>query len=325
MNEYDIREIINASATIGDALSNYFDYVVFDLIAGRYPALNKALHTLITSILLITCLVRGVLSMTGKANIQLREVGFTSFWVLVATSITEPSTYNYYVIETVTKLTTNLGSFFVGDFSGASTFEQVENTVFRMFKMIWLITENLDTWDWIEILTLYFLGAIYGALYVMFIIIIAYSKFGTSIMLLLGGLIINLAAFKSFRGMAKSWIQSICKYALCVTVATLIIVLSMQLCAVILDLFIEQTGGSDTPDDISDYFGVFFWLMVAAGIVGLFLMTKAIELTSEITGGVATDMSQSANAAANAANASLTPIRMIASGAGKAIKGKFGG
>jgi len=325
MNETDIVKIIESSATIGDVLVSYLDYVIFDLIRSRYPELQDAIHLLITTALLLVCTIRSILAMTGKAEIQLKEALLTTVWAVLATTITTPSNYEYWVLSNVSSVTSNLGSYFVGDFSGQSTFVRVEAVVAKVFKLVWIVTENLDAWDIGEIIIMYLLAAVYGALYILFIIILVYAKFALGVLLLTGGLVILLSPFKIFRGMLKSWAQAITKYGFSITLASIIILLSVSLCSVALTIFLESTGGGDTSADVTDYLGVMFWLLIAAGLVSLFLMFKVFELTSEITGGVATDMSNSVNAAGTAANAAMAPIKAAATGLGKSAVKKFGG
>jgi hypothetical protein len=336
-NQSEILNIIQQSPTIGDVLVQFFDYVVYGLIGEKFEPLNNALHFLLSSMLLFVVFFQAILSMMGKWAVAYKQIAITAVWLIVAMIITRPETYNYYIVESISQFVVGLGQFFVGgNIKGGTTFMAVDNLFVRMFSLIDQMTDLLDTWDFLSLLLLVLLGAIFGALYAMFTIIIVFSKFALAILLLFGGLVIQFSAFKSARGTLKTWLQAVFKYALTVVLATVIIVITSQLCIVIFDVFISQAAGqSDCLNDLncrmsedgwkdidpSDIFGSLYWLLGLAGMVSVFLMWKVIELTSEITGGVATDMSQSFNASANAANAAMTPLKMMASGATKKIFG----
>ncbi|EKO3958193.1 type IV secretion system protein [Vibrio fluvialis] len=329
-NQSEILNIIQQSPTIGDVLVQFFDYVVYGLIGEKFEPLNNALHILLSSMLLFVVFFQAILSMMGKWAVAYKQIAITAVWLIVAMIITRPETYNYYIVESISQFVVGLGQFFVGgNIKGGTTFMAVDNLFVRMFSLIDQMTDLLDAWDVLSLLLLVLLGGIFGALYAMFTIIIVFSKFALAVLLLFGGLVIQFSAFKSARGTLKTWLQAVFKYALTVVLATVIIVITSQLCIVIFDVFISQAAGQSGMSedgwkdiDPSDIFGSLYWLLGLAGMVSVFLMWKVIELTSEITGGVATDMSQSFNAAANSANAAMTPIKMLASGATKKVFGK---
>nr|AKN38161.1 hypothetical protein [Vibrio crassostreae] len=318
MDTYDIIEIMESAPTIGDIVINYFDYVLMSLIAEKYKGLNEAMHTLLFSVLLMVILIKAILGMTGRINVIWREIITTTVLLLLAMEITEPETYRFYIMDTASSLSGGLGSYFVGNGNG-TTFESINGLFTNLFSLISRVTDAISWQDFASLILIYGLGGVFAVLYFMFVIVLIYAKFAMTILLLLGGVILQISAFKSMRGVAKSWIQSLCKYGVSIIIATVIIVVTSQLCIVCFNKLVDviTLDNSIEPDDL---FGVWFWLLALVGAVAVFLMMKVMELTSEMTGGVATDMSQSFNAAANTANAALAPIRMIGSG----VKKKFG-
>jgi len=333
----EVLKMIQESPTIGDVLIRFFDYVVFGLIHEKFESLNSALHKLLTAALLFVVFFQAIMSMLGKWSSAYKEVAITAVWLIVASGLTKPDVYNYYIVDSVSQFIVGLGQFFVGGtIKSGTTFMAVDNLFVRMFSLIDQMFELLDSWDILEMLLLVILGAVFAILYAMFTIVIVFSKFSLAILFMFGGLVIQFSAFKSMRGTLKTWVQSIAKYALCVVLATIVIVITAQLCIVVFDVFISSVSGQeDCLNDIncrmsddgwkdidpSDMFGSAYWLLALAGLVAVILMMKILELTSEITGGVATDMSQSFNASANAANVAMTPVKMMFAGAKKKVFG----
>nr|AKN37584.1 hypothetical protein [Vibrio sp. FF_291] len=317
LNYNEVLEIITNAPTMGDAIVQFYDFVVYGLINEKFEGLNKAVHTLSFAFLSCVIFIQAILSMMGKFEASLKAIALTAVWILVASAISKPETYNHLIVDTINSVIVGLGAFFAGDFDGGTTFTMVDNLFLRLFLLLDQVTDILDWHDVLSWILTMLIGGIFAALYAMFVIIIVFCKFALSLLLLFGGLVIQFSAFKSVRGILKSWLQAIAKYGISIVIASLNILFTATLSIVVFDAFVGASFAAGNSIDPEDLFGKFYWLLVLVGFVSAFLMWKTIEFTSEITGGVATDMSQSFNAAANAANAGLKSLSMIQKGISK--------
>lgn len=311
-----IDQIITQSPTVGDTLLNYFDYVARELISGTYGTLVRNFQYLLASCMTCVLFIRAILAMAGKFSVQAKEITISIIWMILSIGITAPSFYVSWIIEPLNKFISGLGGILM-DTGQMTTFQSVNSMFKEILNLCSIVLSELSWSDVGEILLICLLALIFMVLYAMFIIILVYAKFAVSLFLFFGGVVILLSTFKAFRGMLKSWGVALAKYSFCVIVATLIMRLLSMLCVVAFTRYIKAT--QDGTTEMFSY-NSGFWLLCVGGVVAVFMMWKCFELTSEITGGVGSDMSNSFNAGVNTTKLAIKTMKSkISMGMGKGV------
>lgn len=319
MNEYDLVGIIRDNSTIGDTVLAVFAYIRNSIIVDKYGDINNAIHNFLFSVLGLVMVIRAILGMSGRITVHMREIGISAIWLLIALSVSAPSVYVEWLVIPITSIGGAFTSLLTNNYGSA--FEGINILLSNTLSIIDQMQSELGVTDLLYKLILFVCGGLYVLLYGMYIIVVVYSQFSLTILFLFGGLIMQISAFKTCRGMLKSWGQAVAKYTLVSVVAALIMGITYGFASLVLAEYLDFLGSDAANFDASTGFNYLFWLFVAVGFVGVILMMKAIEITTEMTGGIATDMSQSFNAAANGVNAASTPLKLAASGLKKKITG----
>ncbi|MBV7300738.1 type IV secretion system protein [Enterovibrio paralichthyis] len=318
---------VDEMPTVGDALIYYFNEVIGLAIEGKVASLNDALFYLMATLLVVSMIVYGILFMFGKIQGNLEQLIITVVWILIAIPLTYPENYYHFIAEPVLTVPDRLAAFFTqGEYTNQTTFQAVNHTFVLIFDLCWALIAAADWTDIMSIACAGLLMLVFGLQYCMFLIIVMYSKFALTVLFMLGTVIIQLSAFKVMRGSLKQWVQALAKYGLVVVVATLIIYISSVLSEIALRALIEKNalgGGADAMEqamESTDLFGFYYALLLLCGVIGTYLLMKSIELTYEITGGVASDMGGAMTASAGSAYLSAKGAMTIMRGVSKPSK-----
>lgn len=299
---------VDEMPTVGDALLYYFNEVIVIAIDGKVQALNDAIHTLLGTLIVISLIIYGVLFMFGKIQGNIEQMLITCAWVVIAIPLTYPENYYYFIADPVLNTPDKLAAFFTqGEYADQTTFQSINHTFTLIFDLGWALIAAADWTDFMSLICSALMMGVFALQYCMFVIIVVYSKFALTVLFMLGTLIIQLSAFKVMRGCLKQWIQALAKYGFVVVVATLVIYISSVLSEIALRALIENhalgggAGAVENAMESSGVFGFYYALLMLCGVIGTYLLMKSIELTYEITGGVASDMGGAMTASAGAA------------------------
>lgn len=186
-------------------------------------------------------------------------------------------------------LATMMGLMSIGlggeNFTIQTLFVPIDASFSKIFGAVDSIMDQMGRWSLgqkIKVSVVSFiLGALYGVLYLIFLVLIVGALFAVHVLVVLGPIFGTLAAFKQTRSHFTQWLKTIINYAL-IPVFTAII---MGITLTFLDLAIADMAAINVSED-----GIFtksIGSAMAIGFLSIYLHLKAPELANAITGGQA--------------------------------------
>lgn len=297
--------------TIGDYFVSQIHIALNTILLSQFSILGVGIKTLISSILILSLVVYGIRLMFGDIASTGKQLATTCVWCLFGLGVVDASFYSQYIIIPLDAVMTNIAGLFIsGELSNSSIFIVISQS----FSAIFDYAGKLMDEGGISELGLTFAGLTvyitYGLYYCALVIVILMAQIGLSVFYLFGVIIIPLSAFQMFRGMFKSWIGAIAKYSSVVVVVSVITSLLNKITVEIVTNMLSAMKNAEGFGTVYD------GALLLNGLFGFLLISKAIEITAELTGGVASDTSGAFKAGAGAASGAIT--------AGK-FSGKWGG
>ncbi|MUK91896.1 hypothetical protein GNP80_05530 [Aliivibrio fischeri] len=308
-------------SSVGDFLLDGIRTGAFNLIADKGADLFNMTHTLISSLLTCSIVIYGVRYMLGDMESTNKNLFTTCVWVILAIGITEPSSYFNMIVLPILQTKDNLAIFFISNrWDGGSLFSNISDSFSRMFgHALALIDSGSFVSNFTPILAGLLIGAVYGVYYFLAVSNMLLCELILMLLMFFGLLILPLSGFQLARGLAKSWIVSIIKYALISIITTIIISLLDAINKPIIQkLLVDSYQNGEIEDGIlSPYMG----LVLVIGGFGVLLMRLTMEIAAEISGGVMSDGMAASKMAGSAAGAAISGIGAGAKyGAGGALK-----
>ena len=307
-----------ADITIGDWLSDIIRFAVGAFIDDSFGELTLAIKTVIRSSLVFCLLAYGVRFMTGDSNGTFKQLTITCVWVILALGITSSGFYKSFIYTPIFEVKDNLTAFIMGAPDGKSMYQDFSETNSRLFdhasNVLKASNSGLTT-DFGLLGIALSIYVIYGVYYCMFIGITLFCELSLGIIILFGSIIIPISGFKSARGMGKSWVIAIVKYASVFFVIAFIVSLLNVISNLMIDGLMEEVYIKGQLDDgnvgiNSPTFGG----VLLIGVFGIYLLLQVMEFTTEVTGGVMSDAGKGVtsvtNAAKNGVNALSSGSRM---------------
>ena len=303
---------------VGDFLLNLINQGAVTLLETKGGELLNSIHTVVYVTLILSITIYGVLIMTGDMASSGKKLLITCLWVVVAMEVTNPEFYFNFVITTVIQTKNNLASFLLAGDNGNTLFEGLSVSFSKIFGHALALIDSGGMTNLAPVLAGLSIFVIYGIYYASIVANLLFCDLVIYVLFLLGLMIIPLSAFQTFRGIFKSWVTIISKYCLVFIISAMIISLLNNVNTYLIQqLLIESYQNGEVESGIlSPYFGA----TLLMGIFGAYLMTKAMELSGELTGGAMSDGSTGMKSISNTVKSGLNGLNQGSNMAGKGIK-----
>lgn len=277
--------------TIGDFFDAQVSSVVFNILYDLGAPLANSMHGLLTAAMLFSITIYGIRITLNDTQASSREFVVTLIWGMLSLGVVAPSFYFTYVIS----LFYDLREFFITilldqEFSsGQSIFQAVSNSFSKVFLFV---GRMFELWSVSMITPLLFgllIGAFYGIFYAYLVITLMFINVVMGILFVLGVLVIPLGAFQMWRAVVKSWIQALLKYTSVSIFVSVVVLLTSRLMTISLWQLSQDTMSVNGTYSNVSFFSSGMAALLLTACLGIALLKKSMELTSEITGGVMTD------------------------------------
>lgn len=308
------------------------------LITMKASGLTKAVKPLINSLLILSVVIYALRVIFGDQISTLRDLVTTGIWVIVGIGITSSSPFEHLVYNPYFATKDSLTAWLMIGDSSQTIYSAFSDANYRMFAHAANILDKAGMTDfsmWINALAIYI---IFGIYYVIFLAVTLFCELASNLVMLLGMLIIPLAAFKSARGLFKSWALALAKYfGLFVIIGFIVSIMNILtdtlITSLMNEIYVARGGGMDSSQVKLD--SPILGATLAAGAFGIYLTYQALELAGELTGSVMGDGKAGVTALANSASAAASASKYsgasfaagkLSSGAGAAFtaaKNKF--
>jgi len=303
---------------VGDFLLNLINNGAYLLLQSKGGELLNAMHTVVSATLLLSIAIYGVLIMTGDLTASGKKLTITCLWVVIAMGVTDPDIYLNSIINPIIQTKNNLSSFLLMGDSNKTLFEGLSDSFSRIFGHAVALIDSGGMTNLTPVLAGLSIFVIYGIYYTAIVANLLFCDLVIYVLFLLGLMIIPLSAFETFRGIFKSWVTIISKYCLVFIISAMIISLLNTVNAYLIQqLLIESYQNGEVESGIlSPYFGA----ALLMGIFGAYLMTKAMELSGELTGGAMSDGSTGMKSISNTVKTGLNGLNQGSKMGGNALK-----
>lgn len=299
---------LDAFTNAGDAILAFFLVQTKRLLFDKMFLLDGAMHGLIVVAMVITILFFGALLIMGKYGTY--EDLWKMFLTASIVSSVTPSIYFNYITLPVVNISNGL-TIFLSDANYETPFAAVTSSFGTVIYMGWQLIQNGGVTDLAPVLTGLCVLTIFGAAYILFVIVCVFAAFMLSICMMFGFILLKLMIFKTWRPVIKTWIQSVLKFAMVPVFSTLVVAFSSELVnACMRRIVASRTMNSSL--EVSDITGIEFYIVLITGALTVYVLLKSIEMTAEITGGVANDLGGAARAATSASKTTFNAIKLAA-------------
>lgn len=292
--------------TAGDAVLEYFRFSAENLLFEKTAPLADAIYLTLIAFSTLVWIMFGVMWMFGKVHETKDEMMKSAFLIMITSSITV-GVYQEWVIIPVLDLSNNLAVFFT-DSNQGTVFESIDKTFGNILGLGWDLIKSGGMMNLSPVFSGLAIVVMYGVCYAVYALVVIFSHFVLSIFFILGILLIKLSIFKCWRPVLKSWGQAVLKFSLVPVFATIIVIFSSSLAEMSILSIIDKTTIDwanykefiDKTDVATTYE---YFVLILTAFVTIYLLMKTIETVSELTGGVANDMSGSIRGAVGGAKA----------------------
>jgi type IV secretory pathway VirB6-like protein len=278
-------------ASIGGLVLNKIIQTLNGYYHETYSLLSSQFYN--TAVILVTLYIvlLGYLALKGKVGDSLGE--------LIMMFITVPLCFGIFFHESVVtsliyspimKTMAALMGVAMGNdsFSLSTVFTPIDKSFIEIFRAVDTLTVKVSKWDLGMKFKIFsvtsLLAGVYGALYVIFAVLIIGAIFAIHTLIILGPIFGTLAAFKKTRFLFFAWLKSIITYAL-IPVFTAIV---MGITLSFLSDAITDIQNIKIEED-----GIFTFAMGSAlfiGVMSITLHLKASEFANSITNGQASGL-----------------------------------
>ncbi len=279
---------------LGDFFLHQITNATKIIIISTNEPLASSILLLVKSILILSLVGYGIRFMLGDIASTGKQLAITCVWCLFGMGVIEPSFYFGYIVTPLTYSMHNLTGLFLTGSAEQTAFQAIGNSFETVFRYALLMIKEGGIYNLVPVLVGSALCVIYGLYYAAATIVILMSQIGLSLFWIFGIIVIPISAFQMFRGMFKAWVVAIFKYSMVMVVVSCLLTLLNQVSIEILLELLGDMSNSDGAGGIAD------GALLLNGLFGFALISKAIEITAELTGGIASDTSGAFRASGSA-------------------------
>lgn len=269
---------------VGDILLSYVQlgYITMMDKGGDLLIGFKALYG---TMLLCSVIIYGTLIIAGQIAGNGKELVKTCIWAVAASSLLNSNIYNSLIIEPIHYTKDNL-AIFMAPGTGSTVFESIQASFAGLMGYGQaLIDSGSIMTNLMPIVVGGTVMLVSGIYYIAIVANLLFCELSLYLLYFLGMFIIPLAAFQSARPMLKSWAKAIAKYCLVfVVTGSLVGLLDATMRPLLQEVLTQsyQNGGYSDKGVSSIYLAC----VITLSCFGAYLMTKVMEFSAELTGGV---------------------------------------
>lgn len=269
---------------------------------------------------LVLCVfIYGLRIMFGDLVGTGRELLKTCLWAMFGLAFLDSSLYLSMLVEPIHTLKDNLAIFMVPGTKG-TVFSSVQASFAALMGHGMAL---VDSGSIMTNLMPIVIGAVVmlvcGVYYIAIVANLLFCELSLYILYFLGMFIIPLGAFQSARPIFKSWVKAIAKYGLVFVITGVVVGLIDGAMRPLLQEVLNQSyldGGYSEGGVSSIYLGG----VIVLSCFGAYLMTKAMELAAELTGGVMSEGAAGTASLGNGIKSSMNQINSIRGGVSGTMK-----
>jgi type IV secretory pathway VirB6-like protein len=245
----------------------------------KYQPFIEAFRPLAVLILTTYILISAIMIFTGKTE-KPKEMLWTALTAFVITGIVfNYDVYKSWLIDPIINLSFRLMAYFLseGGYAPSAVFAAIDAEFARLFFKIEKIAESVGWFNSLHIsLVSFLLAMLYGALYIIFSVMIIASLFAMYVFFVIGGIPLFLAIMPSTRFIFWAWLRGVINYALIpVFVSIVMAIFLAMISAVTNDL--QILDGNVWNYTVGSTFFV--------GFLAIYFVFKCSEFAAALTGG----------------------------------------
>jgi hypothetical protein len=245
----------------------------------KYQTFITSFRPLAISILTIYILTGAIKIFTGNAE-KPKEMMWTALTASIITGIVfSYDMYKDWLLEPIIGLSFKLQGYFLTNSSTPPdlVFGIIDQNFSNLFYKLSLITEGVGWYEGALIKIVGFLiAAVYGALYIIFSVMIIFSLFAMYIFFIIGGIPLFLAIMPSTRFVFWAWLRGVANYALIPVFASIVMAIFLSSLSIAIHE-LKITNG--------DVWNITVATMFFIGFVAIFFLFKSSEFAAALTGG----------------------------------------
>lgn len=298
-----------ASNNQGDELDGLDIITLFENAANtffnsKFSEFTGYAQDLLALVLVFYFLFQTITSAMVNDTKAVKMMGATFLWVCVVTVITKESSYNYWVVDSLTSLRTGLVGYFVGE-GNDTIWDLVKNGLIIGQKTAMDADGGIS-----EQLVAFLYGAImwltYFTLYLSYALVYIGALVPLLVLQFLGGAILLLASVEKFRGMAYSWGKALFKYTLICAVSTLLVAMCVT---------ISNVTAEDALLGADGIMSKKFFIAIMSSWITIKFLPKSAEIVTDIVGGSTPSTAGDTQAGVDLAKSIKNPIGKMGLGA----------
>lgn len=275
-------------------------------IEDKFGYLLDAFNDLFITLLYISILLYSIAILFRNMHL-FKEIAVMFVWVSVTTSIVKSGFYyDFFQLLMATRIKISI---FLATGEGHTIFSAIQDSFSALYGLgAALIDSGSMMTNVMPIVIGCTVNLICAIYYVSLVANLLLCELLLYILYFLGTFILLISCFKSARPMLQSWIKAIAKYSLVFVISGIVISLIDAAMRPILHEVIFQSyqdGGYSASGIPMKWLGA----VLVLGCFGAVLMVKAMEISSELTGGVMSDGNAGVQSIKNAFNTTRNTLR----------------
>lgn len=298
---------------IGDILLGFINNGYWDLMT-KGNELIVGFKVAYGFLLFVSIVIYGVKMMCGDLVSTGKEFLKTCVWVMFGIGLLNSSLYNSLLIEPIHTLKNNLAIFMVPG-RDETVFSSIQASFAGLMGYgMALVDSGSVMTNLMPIVIGGVVMLVCGLYYVTIVANLLFCELSLYLLYFLGMFIIPLGAFPTARPIFKAWAKAIAKYALVfVITGTLVGLIDAAMRLVLQEVLNQSYQNGGYGEGISS---IYLGCVITLSCFGAYLMTKAMELSAELTGGVMADGAAGATSISNGLKSSLSSMNSLRGGRG---------
>jgi hypothetical protein len=258
---------------------NHIVSILNDFLDNKYEPFVEAFRPFAIAILTTYIMIGAIIIFTGRTDKPKKMMWTMLAATIITTIVFSYGIYKSWLIDPVVSLSFKLQSYFLtggaGDINGV--FTGIDAEFSRLFIKLETISENVGWFDSIHIsLVAFLLAMLFGALYLIFSVLIISSVFAMYVFFAIGGIPLFLAIIPATRFVFWAWLRAIATYALIPVFAAIVMALTLEAISIVTS-DLQILDGNVWNYSVGAAFFV--------GALSIYFHFKSSEFAAALTGG----------------------------------------
>lgn len=304
---------MNGTLTPGDLILTYVK-IGFTTITNKGSDALPHFGLFFGSLLTLALIIHGTLLIVNDG--KPKEAAKTAVWALIAWSFVDSKFYESFLVNPLITTRDNLAIFLMPSDDG-TIFQSVQGSFAKLSGFGFSLIDSGGVTNITPIVIGLAVLLICGLYYLAILANLLFCEISLYLLFFFGLFIIPLGAFESARPMFKSWCGAIAKYVgVFIMIGALVGIIDAAMRPLLQDVISASYSSEGYKQGSSS---IYLASVLALGSFGSYLLFKAMELTTEITGGVMSDGATGSQSIVNSAKTTLNTINRGATGVGSAL------